>query len=61
MAEIKTKINIKHIGKGQKMVPREIVWKESQRASVRTQHLNMVREHSRPMGLSCSVLINVGL
>lgn len=42
VVEMKTKINGKHIGKGQRMVPGEVKWEGSQGASVRIQHLSVV-------------------
>lgn len=57
MAGIKTKGSRKYIGKGQRMVFREVGWEGSQGAGVRTQHLSVVWEHSRPVALSCNVLI----
>lgn len=42
VVEIKTKINGKHIGKGQRRVSGEMGWEGSQGASVRIQHLSVV-------------------
>lgn len=42
VVEIKTKINGKHIGKGQRMVPGEMGWEGSQGDSVRIQRVSVV-------------------